>query len=116
RFGDPLAERLEYILTQNAPFPGESINNREMCSIERFVAHRISDNTHLLIDSAYEGREHRVPTHLLTNPDFEPCPWFTRHLLGAVSSGDARTITSQPMGDARAIRASQILNHAVCYP
>ncbi|KAJ3979033.1 hypothetical protein F5890DRAFT_1589505 [Lentinula detonsa] len=90
RFGDPLAERLEYVLTQQTPFPG-----------------------HLLIDSAYEDRELQIPTQLLINPDFEPGPWFARQIG---DSSAASETTSRPMGDARATRISQILNNAECYP
>ncbi|KAJ3791735.1 hypothetical protein GGU11DRAFT_646309, partial [Lentinula aff. detonsa] len=111
--GDPLAERLEYILTQHAPFPGESVNSIEIRSLDRFVAYRISNQTHLLIDSAGEGKEHQIPTHFLVNPDFEPCSWFARQ-SGDSSAG--RHNPSQPMGDARATRVSQILNVAVNYP
>ncbi|KAJ3985542.1 hypothetical protein F5890DRAFT_1373507, partial [Lentinula detonsa] len=112
-FGDPLAERLEYILTQHAASPGKPVKSEEFLSIERFVAYRISDNTHLLIDSAYEDREHQIPTSTLTNPDFEPSSWFAG-LPG--NSEVAGNKTPRPMGDARATRVSQILNGAAHYP
>ncbi|KAJ3737370.1 hypothetical protein DFJ43DRAFT_983443, partial [Lentinula guzmanii] len=113
RFGDPLAERLEYILTQHAPFTGEPVNSTEIRSLERFVAYRISDLTHLLMDSAGEGKEHQIPTQFLVNPDFEPCSWFARQ---SGNSGAGRHNPSQHMGDARATRVSQILNSAANYP
>ncbi|KAJ3733275.1 hypothetical protein DFJ43DRAFT_961732, partial [Lentinula guzmanii] len=112
-FGDPLAERLEYVLTQQAPFPGETTDIEEVRSIERFVAYRISNHSHLLIDSAYEDRELHIPTQLLINPDFEPHAWFVRQLG---SSGSVSETASRPMGDARAMRISQILNNAASYP
>ncbi|KAJ3718597.1 hypothetical protein DFJ43DRAFT_974841, partial [Lentinula guzmanii] len=112
-FGDPLAERLEYVLTQQTPFPGEPADKEGVRSRERFLAYRISDNSHLLIDSVYEDRELQVPTRLLVNPDFEPGPWFARQIG---DSSAASETTSRPMGDARATRISQILNNSERYP
>ncbi|KAJ3796512.1 hypothetical protein GGU11DRAFT_644743, partial [Lentinula aff. detonsa] len=112
-FGDPLAERLEYILTQHAPFPGEPVNSEEFRSMECFVAYHISDHAHLLIDSAYEDREYQIPMSTLMNPDFEPSSWFAGLLRNSEVAGNK---TSQPMGDARATRVSQILNGAAHYP
>ncbi|KAJ3978796.1 hypothetical protein F5890DRAFT_1384486, partial [Lentinula detonsa] len=112
-FGDPLAERLEFILAKHAPFPGEPTDDEEVKSIERFVAYRISDHTHLLIDLAYDDREFQIPTQTLANPEFEPCSWFARQ---AGSSGAVNKTTSQPMGDARGTRVMQILNEAARYP
>ncbi|KAJ3779977.1 hypothetical protein GGU10DRAFT_337560 [Lentinula aff. detonsa] len=60
--GNPLAERLEYVLTQQAPFPGETTDIEEVRSIEHFVPYCISNHSHLLIDSVYEDRELQIPT------------------------------------------------------
>ncbi|KAJ3786233.1 hypothetical protein GGU10DRAFT_255548, partial [Lentinula aff. detonsa] len=115
-FGDPLAERLEYSLTQSAPFFGELPSDEAVGSIERFVAYRISDHTHLLLDSAYEDSECQISTSLLTNPDFDPSEWYARK-LNVESSPTARNETSsRRMGDARGTRVSQILNGAARYP
>ncbi|KAJ3780000.1 hypothetical protein GGU10DRAFT_246656, partial [Lentinula aff. detonsa] len=111
-FGDPLAEHLEYVLTQQTPFPGEPTDKEGVRSIERFLAYRISDYSHLLIDLVYEDRELQIPTQLLVNPDFEPGPWFARQI--GDSSAVSKT-TSRPMGDTRATRISQILNNSECY-
>ncbi|KAJ3980248.1 hypothetical protein F5890DRAFT_1420010 [Lentinula detonsa] len=115
-FGDPLAERLEYILTQHAPFSGELSTSTEVGQIDRFLAYRISDHAHLLLDSAYEDSEHVIPTRLLEDPDFDPGAWFARSLQTAGNAEAVRSSKSRPMGDARATRIIQILNNAVVYP
>ncbi|KAJ3779955.1 hypothetical protein GGU10DRAFT_241495, partial [Lentinula aff. detonsa] len=115
-FGDPLAERLEYRLTQAAPFPGEEGETTDLKGIDRFVAFRVSDHAHVLIDSAHEGEEHDVPTTLLTNPDFNPGTWFARRLIVTGNADVEQPANSYLMGDARATRVCQILNGAPSYP
>ncbi|KAJ3720802.1 hypothetical protein DFJ43DRAFT_1042426 [Lentinula guzmanii] len=116
RFGDPLAERLEHCLIQSAPFSGELSSNEPVGSIERFVAYRISDHTHLLLDSAYEDLECQISTSLLTNPDFDPSAWYARKLnVQGIPTATGGT-TPRRMGDARGTRVSQILNRASRYP
>ncbi|KAJ3979125.1 hypothetical protein F5890DRAFT_1383355, partial [Lentinula detonsa] len=115
-FGDPLAERIEYALSQSAPFPGEQVSNNDVQSIERFVAYRTSENTHLILDSLYDELEIQIPTLLLTNPDFEPGTWYARKLFDQGIAVTMDEMISRPMGDARATRVSQILNGAPHYP
>ncbi|KAJ3732813.1 hypothetical protein DFJ43DRAFT_1038949 [Lentinula guzmanii] len=116
RFGDPLAERLEYILAQNGPFAGELSKSEEAGCIDRFLAYRISDHAHLLLDSAYEDVEHEIPTRLLEDPDFEPSVWFASRLRSTSGAKAIRSSPSRPMGDARATRICQILNNTLAYP
>ncbi|KAJ3979232.1 hypothetical protein F5890DRAFT_1559011 [Lentinula detonsa] len=99
-----------------APFPGEVGERADLESIDRFVAFRVADNAHVLIDSAHEGEEHDVPTTLLTNPDFNPGTWFARRLLVTGNADVKKPPTSRLMGDARATRICQILNEASSYP
>ncbi|KAJ3980170.1 hypothetical protein F5890DRAFT_1392937, partial [Lentinula detonsa] len=115
-FGDPLAECLEFALSQSTPFPGELVSDEDVQSITRFVAYHISDYTHLILDLVYDNLETQIPTSLLTNPDFEPGTWYARKLLdqGIVTTFDK--ITSRRMGDAQATRVNQILNGAFQYP
>ncbi|KAJ3765010.1 hypothetical protein FB446DRAFT_709814 [Lentinula raphanica] len=40
RFGDPLAEHLEFILHTTSPFPGEPVDDEEITGPDRFVAVR----------------------------------------------------------------------------
>ncbi|KAJ3732787.1 hypothetical protein DFJ43DRAFT_996486, partial [Lentinula guzmanii] len=116
RFGDPLAERLEYILRQSAPFPGELVSNGDVLSSERFVAYRISDHAHLILDAVHEDLEIQIATSLLTNPDFEPGAWYARRLFNEGIAAAIGKSTSSQMGDVRARRVSQILNGASRYP
>ncbi|KAJ3781411.1 hypothetical protein GGU10DRAFT_245355, partial [Lentinula aff. detonsa] len=116
RFGDPLAERLEYILMQNAPFAGERSKSEGIGCIDRFLAYRISDHAHLILDSAYEDVEHQIPTRLLEDPDFEPSVWFAHRLLRTSGDRAIKSSPSQTMGDARATRICQILNSTLAYP
>ncbi|KAJ3816648.1 hypothetical protein F5880DRAFT_1494052, partial [Lentinula raphanica] len=78
RFGDPLTEHLEFILHTSTPLPGESASDEEMTSSDRFVAYRISDTQHVLIDSAYDSADYVIASAHLANPDFEPLVWFAR--------------------------------------
>ncbi|KAJ3788462.1 hypothetical protein GGU10DRAFT_372977 [Lentinula aff. detonsa] len=116
RFGDPLAERLEYILMQNAPFKGELSKNKGISCINRFLAYWISDHAHLILDSAYEDVEHEIPTRLLEDPDFEPSVWFANKLWMTSGAKAIRPSPSRPMGDARVTRICQILNNTLAYP
>ncbi|KAJ3765217.1 hypothetical protein FB446DRAFT_655562, partial [Lentinula raphanica] len=116
-FGDPLAEHLEFLLCTSTPFPGESAWDEEMTSSERFVAYRISDTEHVLLDSAYESEDYVLPSTYLANPDFEPLVWFTSRLqerFGHVV--DFERLPHCTMGDPRARRVVQILSQGDIYP
>ncbi|KAJ3979965.1 hypothetical protein F5890DRAFT_1420527, partial [Lentinula detonsa] len=116
RFGDPLADRLGYILTRNTPYNGELGETEEIVSDERFLAYRISDHAHLILDSAYKDGEHEIPTRMLENPDFEPSAWFARRLQMTGGGEAVASSPSRPMGDARATRICEILNNAEAFP
>ncbi|KAJ3763885.1 hypothetical protein EV360DRAFT_32638, partial [Lentinula raphanica] len=117
RFGNPLAEHLEFLLHTSTPIVGESVDDEEMTSDSRFVAFRISDTEHVLLDSAYDSAEYVMPSAHLANPDFEPLVWFARQLKErfgpAVDFGELPRCT---MGDPRARRVVQILSQGDIYP
>ncbi|KAJ3772530.1 hypothetical protein FB446DRAFT_643341, partial [Lentinula raphanica] len=117
RFGDPLAEHLEFLLHTSTPFPGESAINEEMTHSDWFVAYRISDTEHVLLDSAYDSADYVLPSAYLANPDFEPLVWFMKQLQER--SGRAVDFGKLPhctMGDPRARRVMQILTQGDMYP
>ncbi|KAJ3817219.1 hypothetical protein F5880DRAFT_1493278, partial [Lentinula raphanica] len=116
RFGDPLAEHLEFLLHTSTPFPGEPIDTGEITGSDRFVAYRVSAVEHVLMDSAYD-EDYVVPSACLANPDFEPLVWFARKLKD--HHGLTVALEKLPycmMGDPRAHRVVQILNQADVYP
>ncbi|KAJ3965093.1 hypothetical protein EV361DRAFT_811252, partial [Lentinula raphanica] len=117
RFGDPLAEHLEFLLHTSTPFPGESVNDGEITSPDRFVAYRISETQHVLIDSAYDSADFILPSACLVNPDFEPLLWFTRQLRESYEHPiDVGKLPYCAMGDPRARRVVQILSQGNVYP
>ncbi|KAJ3780386.1 hypothetical protein GGU10DRAFT_337218 [Lentinula aff. detonsa] len=70
KFGDPLAEQLEYLLTKSSPYPSEDGN--EYMAVDRFFCE------HVLIDSAGNDNEYVLNERILQNPDFRPVEWFLR--------------------------------------
>ncbi|KAJ3964108.1 hypothetical protein EV361DRAFT_980736 [Lentinula raphanica] len=117
RFGDPLAEHLEFLLYTSTPFPGESVNDDEITSPDRFVAYRISETQHVLIDSAYDSTDFILPSAHLANPDFEPLEWFMGQLREHYGHTSGFTmLPHRTMGDPRARRVIQILSQGATYP
>ncbi|KAJ3991208.1 hypothetical protein F5050DRAFT_1547337, partial [Lentinula boryana] len=110
--GDPLAERLEYLLTKSSPYPLE--DGDEYMAVDRFCAVQISPTEHLLIDSAGDGTEYVLHGSILQNPDFRPVEWFLRERGLTVEDHPGAKCGS--MGDPRGKRVSQILNAAKHYP
>ncbi|KAJ3752130.1 hypothetical protein EV360DRAFT_55760, partial [Lentinula raphanica] len=117
RFGDPLAERLEFLLHTSSPFPGEPIDDNEFISPDRFTAYQVSATEHVLMDSAYDGEDCVISSAHLANPDFEPVLWFAKKLNGTFGRQvDLRGVAHSQMGDPRGQRVVQILNHAMDFP
>ncbi|KAJ3758454.1 hypothetical protein EV360DRAFT_14304, partial [Lentinula raphanica] len=109
--GDPLSERLEFLLHTSAPFSGESVDDGEMTGPDRFVAYRVSDTEHVLLDSAYDGIDYIISSSHLANPDFEPVAWFaTKRQESFGIRADFGALPRRVMGDPRANRVAQILN------
>ncbi|KAJ3967597.1 hypothetical protein EV361DRAFT_929836 [Lentinula raphanica] len=100
RFGDPLAEHLEFILHTTSPFPGEPVDDEETSSPDRFVAVRVSDTHHVLLDSAYDGADYSIASACLANPDFEPLVWFAMKVQASPGRTiDIGKLPRCPMGD-----------------
>ncbi|KAF8546741.1 hypothetical protein OG21DRAFT_1397201, partial [Imleria badia] len=51
RMGNPLAHRVEHILRQGCPFPGDNVSDQRTAATDRFHVHRTSVTHHVIWDS-----------------------------------------------------------------
>ena len=115
RMGDPLAHRVEYILCQGCPFPGDKPSLPETPVKDRFCVYRTSATQHVICDdrrSPDQESDTLIDLKLLMNSEFNLGHWYAKHLvhLGYGSEEQLRGVARfAPMTTPLASRVQDLL-------
>ncbi|EGO25954.1 hypothetical protein SERLADRAFT_408147 [Serpula lacrymans var. lacrymans S7.9] len=114
QLGDPLGEVAKRLLTEGAPFPGDSLTNSEAYELGRILVYRVSESEHVITDSyRWLDDDITVLTTFLMDTKFCIADWYAdqKGLLAGYPRDECEEYYSYlSMGDAIGDRVEEILN------
>jgi hypothetical protein len=79
--GDPLACRVEKLLREHAPYPGDDLVSKDTFGRDRFLVYRVSDSHHVIMDrGSHLPEDVEIPSDLLSNLQFFISDWYLKQL------------------------------------